>query len=95
MFVDTHCHIHETNYPGAYDALRRAQEHYVTKIICVGTDGTTSRQAVEFAKQHEGAWSSIGVHPHDAKEGYGIIARLASMNEEKVVAIGEIGLDYF
>lgn len=99
-FIDTHCHIHESSYPlDAVEVLDRAQVVGVEKLICVGTDEKSSNDALEFASHHEGVFASIGVHPHEAKEGYGEIAKLAEGAEgqasTKLVAIGEIGLDYF
>jgi len=94
MLVDTHCHIHEPSYSlGGDEVLRRGQAAGVEKVICVGTNELSSRQAVEFAAKHEGAYASIGVHPHDTKDGWGEIAKIEPT--EKLVAIGEIGLDYF
>ncbi len=96
MFTDTHCHIHEAGYPlDTGDVMQRAHEAGVGRIVCVGTDNQTSAQAVQFAKNHENVWASIGAHPHDAKDGYAAIKRLASEAHKEVVAIGEIGLDYF
>jgi TatD DNase family protein len=96
MFVDTHCHIHEATYSlDIGDVMQRATEAGVTKMICVGTDNQTSEEAVMFAKNHSNVWASLGAHPHDAKDGYENIKRLASERHPEVVAIGEIGLDYF
>lgn len=92
MLVDTHCHIHEAEYPlDVGDVLARAREHGVNEIVCVGTSVQSSREAVSFAAQHEHVYASIGVHPHDTKEGYDI----ADLYDESVIAFGEIGLDYF
>lgn len=62
-------------------------------MICVGTSECDSELAVSFAARHENIWASIGVHPHDAKLGVGNITELTK--HKKIVAIGEIGLDYF
>lgn len=95
MFVDTHCHIHEAEYPDASGALARAHKAGVGTLICVGTNNTTSAEAAAFAPNHENVYFSVGAHPHDAKDGYDGIIELAKENDEKLVAIGEIGLDYF
>lgn len=96
MLVDTHCHIHEAAYPlDIGDVMKRAHDAGVGQMICVGTDNDSSRRAVEFAARHEGVWASLGAHPHDAKDGYSEVARLAAKRHEQVVAIGEIGLDYY
>lgn len=96
MLTDTHCHIHEAEYPhDAGDTLARAHEAGVGKIICVGTNNETSVEAVAFAKNHENVWASVGAHPHDATDGFEVAMRLASEKNPRVVAIGEVGLDYF
>lgn len=93
MFVDTHCHIHESYYELDRDeVIRRASEAGVNTLLCVGTSKESSRQAIEFSASRDNVFATIGVHPHDTKDGYDI----ASMAEnKKVVAVGEIGLDYF
>ena len=94
MLVDTHCHIHETYELPVEDVLARAQTDGVETMICVGTSEESSRQAIEFSEAHDGMYASIGVHPHDTKDGYGKIAQLAGTSST-IVAVGEIGLDYF
>lgn len=95
MFTDTHCHIHESSYDDSEGALRRAIDSGVSRIVCIGTDNNSSIEALEFSKKHEGVWASVGAHPHDAKDGYSEVEKLAKSGERKIVAIGEIGLDYF
>lgn len=92
MLVDTHCHIHESNYPlDIDDTMRRATQAGVEKMICVGTSPQSSKDAVSFATQYN-QYASIGVHPHDSKDGYDVGELIGGKN---LVAIGEIGLDYF
>lgn len=94
MLVDTHAHIHEPSFSlGGDEVLQRGRAAGVEKVICVGTNELSSRQAVEFAAERDGVFASIGVHPHDTKEGWAEIAKIEPT--EKLVAIGEIGLDYF
>lgn len=106
-FTDTHCHIHEESYADSEAAYRRALEAGVSRMICVGTDAKSSQEAVEFAAGHSQAWAAVGLHPHDAKDGLAqleiIVSLLKSARQladqhpksNKIVAIGEIGLDYF
>lgn len=94
QLVDTHCHIHESNYPiDKEDVLTRARNVGVSRLICVGTSEQSSKEAVEFASRHDDVFASIGVHPHDTKDGWQKIAEL--VGADKAVAVGEIGLDYF
>lgn len=96
MLIDTHCHIHEADYPLDREAtLVKARQTGVTKLICVGTSEQSSVDAVAFAENHDGVYASIGVHPHDTKDGYSKIAELAAQKSRKIVGVGEIGLDYY
>lgn len=99
-FVDTHCHIHFNNYAlPAEEVLESAKLAGITKLICVGCSLGDSKKAVEFATKHDNVWASVGAHPHDGQdflnnsEATKILKMLSK--EPKVVAIGEIGLDYF
>ena len=95
MFVDTHCHIHESDYPLlAEEVLARAKEASVSLLICVGTSEASSQDALNFAEKNPGVYASVGVHPHDTKDGYDKIRTLAH-SSKVVIAVGEIGLDYF
>ncbi len=79
--------------------LANAANNTVTRMVCVGCDLEDSRLAIHFASDHPNCWASIGIHPHEAKQYAGKIDLLeefaALAHQEKVVAIGECGLDYF
>lgn len=100
-FTDTHCHIHEADYPlDPEEVIARARQAGVDRLICVGTDVASSRDAIEFVKNRDNIWASIGIHPHEAKDNpTGIMALkellVASKESQKIVAVGECGLDYF
>jgi TatD DNase family protein len=93
IFTDSHCHLTMSN---AEANLRAAREAGVRGFVVPGTNGKDAPQAVQIARQNPDVWSAVGFHPHDAKHcddaAFAEIARLA--REERVVAIGEIGLDY-
>jgi TatD DNase family protein len=95
MFIDSHCHIHSPEFfpDNREDAYRRSIAASV-KMIVVGTSVEDSQAALDFASDHDQVWASIGVHPHEAKEGWDSIGKLSTVNRDKLVAIGEIGLDY-
>jgi TatD DNase family protein len=94
MLVDTHCHIHESDYPLDIETtLARAHESGVDHLICVGTGLDSSLRAIQFANVHHEASATIGVHPHDTKDGWQDLERI--MTTGKIVAVGEIGLDYY
>lgn len=93
MLIDTHCHIYESDYPlSVADVLQRAHDAGVRRMICVGTSEQSSADAVRFASEHDHIFASVGVHPHDTKDGYAQITELA---KQGAIAVGEIGLDYY
>jgi len=97
MLIDTHTHLDDARYDGDRDAMiNRARQAGVERFVTIGCDLATSRAAVTLADQHQFVYASIGVHPHEVKhisEGwYDEFRRLAC--NKKVVAYGEIGLDY-
>jgi len=98
MLFDSHAHLHDEKFDADREqVIKRALENNVTGILTVGTCMTTSARAVALAEQYEGIYAAVGIHPHDAQ---GITeadyAQLATWSEhDKVVAIGEIGLDYY
>lgn len=93
MLVDTHCHIHEVDYPLDIDeVLQHARDAGVEKMICVGTSEDSSKRAVEFSRARQNVYASIGVHPHDTKDGW---EKIANLTGDRLVAVGEIGLDYY
>jgi len=94
MLVDTHCHIHEADFPLDPDVtIERAHAAGVSEMIVVGTSEESSRTAVDFAALHDGIYAAIGVHPHETHFGWNEIQDL--VEAQKIVAVGEIGLDYF
>lgn len=96
MLIDTHCHIHNEEYElPINEVLLRAHEAGVQKMICIGTTTEDSLRAIQLASKHETLFAAVGVHPHDAKHGTDTIGELAAAASKKVVAIGEIGLDYY
>lgn len=97
MLVDTHAHIQADFYKSdATAALKQAHQAGVDRIICVGTDVPSSMQAIEFAEKHTNVWATIGLHPHDAKEGAKSITAIGELAQhKKLVAVGECGLDYY
>lgn len=99
QLIDTHCHIHEDSYPYTADeVLHRAHEAGVSHMICVGTDEHTSAMAVRYVQDRPDCWASVGLHPHDAtngSEGVEALEGLLQKPDNRIVAIGECGLDYF
>ncbi len=98
MFTDTHTHLFYPNFDGEVDkVIERAVQSGVDYMIVPGTDLATSLQAVELAEKYNNIYASVGVHPHDSKDwNDSLIEKLEELaKNKKVVAIGEIGLDYY
>ncbi len=96
--VDTHCHIHSTDYRAdPKTVVAEAAQDGVTTLICVGTDAADSETAVKFVRNRSGCWASVGIHPHEAIKDFPAHWRRieALATADKVVAVGECGLDYF
>jgi len=96
--VDTHCHLNFDAYKDDLDAiLTRAREAKVERVIIPAVDLTTIDDALTIAHAHEGIYVAVGVHPNSTSHLTGDwVGRIASyIDDTKVVAIGEIGLDYY
>lgn len=97
FLVDTHAHLNDPAFAQDLPAvLTRASEAGVRKIVVVGHNMRTSGQAVTLAEQNKDIYATVGVHPHDAVEvGEDSLTELARhLRHPRVVALGEIGLDY-
>lgn len=97
MFIDTHTHLDDARYDNDREpVIARAREAGVEAFVTIGCDLTTSRAAVALAEQYPFVYASIGIHPHEVKhikdDWYDEFRRL--VKNKKVVAYGEIGLDY-
>ena len=95
--VDTHAHLNDPKFAADVDAVvERADAAGVDAIIVCGYDLESSRAAVELAGRFAGVYATVGVHPHDAKTYGGSAERAIEelSGAPKVLAIGEIGLDF-
>ena len=97
MLIETHAHLDYPDFANDFDdVLRRATDAGVTRIITIGTSIESSRRAIELAEKYPNVFAVIGVHPtcaHEAPED--VITPLRELaKNSRVVAIGEIGLDY-
>ncbi len=96
---DSHCHLHfGDHYSEDLDqVIERAHSHGVSKMVTIGIDCDDSARAVELAERNNNVFATVGVHPHDVEgmkeKDYACLERLA--RSPKVVAIGEIGLDFY
>ena len=95
--IDTHAHIYYDDYSERMDdVIQAAADNGVHKIISVGVDLETSEECIRLAEKYPSVYATCGYHPHEAvKAPKGYLYELESLYEHpKVVAVGEIGLDY-
>jgi len=105
---DTHCHLNFKAYEGKVDeVIKRANNVDIGHILVPGTDIETSIKAVEIAGQHDGVYAAVGIHPHHVSTVKSEKLRVSNeknsqfselkklLGNKKVLAIGEVGLDYF
>mgnify|MGYP003416894208 CR=1 FL=1 len=98
MFIDTHAHLFFENFKDDIDeVITRAKENGVDYIIVPATDIKTSKEAIALAEKYEQVYATVGIHPHDTKEwNETLIPQIEALAKHpKVVAVGEIGLDYY
>jgi TatD DNase family protein len=94
VLVDTHCHLDMLQ--DLDGVLARMSASGVGRAVTIGVDLASSEWAVDAARSHPQVWATVGLHPHDAKDRTDeLMARLTELaSHERVVAIGEAGLDY-
>ena len=95
---DTHCHLDFEQFDGdREDVIERALSAGVVRIVNPGVDLETSRRAIKIAERYPQIWAAVGVHPHEADklppDYLETLEHLA--HHPKVVAVGEIGLDFY
>ena len=98
MLIDSHAHLEMKEFnPDRDDVIERARQAGVSHIVTVGTNLSLSRKALALARGYENIFATVGVHPHDVARAdnktFDELREIA--RDPKVVAYGEIGLDYF
>jgi|LGOV01.1.fsa_nt_gb TatD DNase family protein len=98
MLIDTHAHLNDARFESDLKKIiDELADNNLEKVINVGYDLASSKRVFELSQNNERLFAIVGVHPHDAKnytEEFEIFAKSVADNK-KVVAIGEIGLDYY
>jgi TatD DNase family protein len=97
VLIDTHAHLDYTDYdPDRAEVIARATDAGVTEIISIGTQIDSSTRAVELAENFPNIWATVGIHPCEVDEApEDAVERLHALAQSsRVVALGEIGLDY-
>ncbi len=98
MLIDTHCHLTDEKLePKKAEIVKNLLENQIEAVVDVGCDYASSMAAVQNSIEYDNVYSAVGIHPHDAKNrknsDYADFEK--QTKNKKVVAIGEIGLDYF
>jgi len=98
MWFDSHCHLHicEREVP-LDDLLTRARANGVEQVVTIGIEVASSERALAIAREHEGVFSSAGVHPNDATAWNDEAGERVDelLEQDEVVAVGETGLDFY
>lgn len=96
--VDTHAHLDSERFASDLpQVIETARAAGVTQILTIGCDLLSSRKSVELAQDYDSVYAAVGIHPHHARDvSAETLAELKSLSQQsKVVAIGEMGLDYY
>ena len=96
MFVDTHCHIFKSDYDNIDEVLNNASNNNVKYYINNGSDREYNKEVLELVKEYDNMYGALGIHP-ETVDDYSLddIEFIKNnLSNEKIVAIGEIGLDY-
>lgn len=95
MIIDTHVHLdNKQYYEDVEEVIERARQNGVEQFIIPGADPADLLRAKALAERHEGVYYAVGMHPYDVKN-YDEKTIREYANDEKCIAIGECGLDYF
>ena len=97
MFTDTHCHILSTEYYKPEDIIQDLEANNIKRIIINGYTNNTNKEVLELASKYENVYGALGIHPDNIIENINETINLIeeNINNKKIIAIGEIGLDYY
>lgn len=98
MFIDSHCHLNLlANEEGGLDAIiAQANEAKIDHMLCISVDKKSCKEVLHIAENYPNITASVGIHPNvDKLENFTVDELVSLAQHEKVIAIGETGLDYF
>jgi len=97
MFVDTHCHLFHEYYEDLNEIVNKIRNNNISKVIINGTNGIDNKEVLESINKYDIMYGAIGLHPEFADDVTEADFKYVEehINDPKVVAIGEIGLDYY
>ena len=96
MFIDTHCHLFNEYYENIDDIIKKCEDNDIKKIIVSGVDMKSNLEVLELVNKYDIVYGTLGFHPTELKDfSYDNLSWLEeNINNKKIVAVGEIGLDY-
>ena len=96
MLVDTHCHIFREYYDDIDDVIKRAHDNNIGMIIVNGYNMESNREVLELVKKYDIVYGALGIQPEEiddyTEENFKFIEK--HINDDKIIAVGEIGMDY-
>lgn len=98
MFIDSHCHLNLlANEEGGLDAIiAQAKDAQIDHILCISIDKESCKEVLDIAERYPNITASVGIHPNvDSQENFTVGELISLAQNDKVIAIGETGLDYF
>lgn len=97
MFTDTHCHIFSSDYSNINEIIENLEKNKVKRIIINGYNQKSNEEVLTIVNKYKNVYGSLGIHPNHIEENYNNNLNFIknNLNNPKIIAIGEIGLDYF
>lgn len=95
--IETHCHLDYLKQDDLSEILKKSQEHHIEKIVTISVEPANLKTVRDLVNSHEMIYGTQGIHPHEAKDATDEVLKEIkdNINNEKIVAVGEIGLDYY
>ena len=96
MYIDTHCHLLSEYYDNIEEIINKCKDNNIERIIISGVDMKSNKEVLELVNKYDIVYGTIGFHPTELNEfSYSDLEWLEEhINDNKIVAMGEIGLDY-
>ena len=97
MLVDTHCHLYQEYFSDIDKVISEAKDNNVLKYISAADDLKSAKEMLELANCYQDVYVALGIHPDKVQENFDELESILWENKgnKKIVAIGEIGLDYY